>query len=197
MKSKIITSFRLLGSGHEQQNKYSRMTKKVSVLIILLILASCGSTKSTAVLSASLTSACPKDGDCKVEVFDKKSMVVKTTEFGGLHYELEESTSKKVVKYTYNRKVKGDIQDASYREEIVFEINSDIEESAFVDESLQDVQLLFGRFCYCKGQTGYYKIESGSLRISKNKEMETTQINLTFKTTKVPQIIEAISISLK
>ena len=181
----------------QYQKRYSRMSKKVSVVIMLLILASCGSKKSTAVLSASLTSACPKDGDCKVEVFDRKSMVVKTTETGSLHYELEESTSKKVVKYTYNRKVKGDIQDASYREEIVFEINSNVEESAFVDESLQDAQLLLGRFCYCKGQTGYYKIDSGSLRISKNKESETIQINLNFKTNKVPQVIESLAISLK
>ena len=196
MKSKINDPS--IGEQAKQyQKRYSRMSKKVSVFIMLLILASCGSKKSTAALSASLTSACPKDGDCKVEVFDKKSMVVKTTETSSLHYELEESTSKKVVKYTYNRKVKGDIQDASYREEIVFEINSDVEESAFVDESLQDVQLLFGRFCYCKGQTGYYKIDSGSLRISKNKEMKTTQINLAFKTNKVPQIIEAITIALK
>ncbi len=181
----------------QYQKKYARISKKAGVFIMLLILASCSSKKSTMVLSASLTSVCPKDGDCKVEVFDKKSMVVKTTETGGLHYELVESTSNKVVKYTYNRKVKGDIQDASYREEIVFEINSDVKESAFVDESLQDVQLLFGRFCYCKGQTGYYKINNGSLRISKNKESETSQINLNFKTTKVPQVINAISISLK
>jgi hypothetical protein len=181
----------------QYQKKYARMSKKAGVFIILLILASCGSKKSSTALSASLTSACPIDGNCKVEVFDKKSMVVKTTETGGLHYELEESTSRKVVKYTYNRKVKGDIQDASYREEIVFEINSNLEESAFVDESLQDAQLLFGRFCYCKGQTGYYKIDNGSLRISKNKEMKTTQINLAFKTNKVPQIIEAIAIALK
>lgn len=196
MKSKIDNPSTSELAG-QYQKKYARMSKKAGVFIILLILASCSSKKSTAVLSASLTSACPKDGDCKVEVFDKKSMVVKTTETGGLHYELEESTSKKVVKCTYNRKVKGDLQDASYREEIVFEINSNLEESAFVDESLQDIQLLFGRFCYCKGQTGYYKIDSGSLRISKNKEMEMTQINLTFKTNKVPQIIEAIAIALK
>ena len=171
--------------------------KKLSLIAVLVLFASCSCKKNTVLPVANLTSICPKDGDCKVEVFDRKSMVVKTTETSSLHYELEESTSKKVVKYTYNRKVKGDIQDASYREEIIFEINSNAEESNFVDESLQDAQLLFGRFCYCKGQTGFYKIESGSLRISKNKEMETTQINLTLKTTKVPQIIEAIAISLK
>ena len=171
--------------------------KKLSLIALLVLFASCSSKKNTVLPVANLTSICPKDGDCKVEVFDRKSMLVKTTETSSLYYELEENPAKKVVKYTYNRKVKGDIQDASYREEIIFEINSNAEESNFVDVSLQDAQLLFGRFCYCKGQTGYYKIESGSLRVSKNREMETTQINLTLKTAKVPQIIETIAISLK
>lgn len=171
--------------------------KKLSLIAVLVLFASCSSKKNTVLPVANVTSICPKDGDCKVEVFDRKSMLVKTTETSSLYYELEENPAKKVVKYTYNRKVKGDLQDASYREEIIFEINSNAGESNFVDVSLQDAQLLFGRFCYCKGQTGYYKIESGSLRISKNKEMETTQINLTLKTAKVPQIIETIAISLK
>lgn len=197
MKSKIITSVRLAGSSNEHQNKYSRMSKKVSVFIMLLILASCGSKKSTTVLSASLNSPCPKDGDCTVAIFDNKSMTVKTTEFGSFYYELEENAAKKVIKYTYNRKVKGNIQDASYREEIVFEINNNNDHSVFTDESLQDTQLLFGRFCYCKGQTGYYKIDSGSLRISKNLESKTTEVDLSFKSKKVPQVIEAISILLK
>ena len=171
--------------------------KKLGLIAVLVLFASCSSNKNSVLPVANLTSICPKDGDCKVEVFDRKSMLVKTTETSSLYYELEENPAKKVVKYTYNRKVKGDLQDASYREEIIFEINSNAEESNFVDESLKEAKLLFGRFCYCKGQTGYYKIESGSLRISKNKEMETTQINLTLKTAKVPQIIETIAISLK
>jgi hypothetical protein len=171
--------------------------KKLGLIAVLVLFASCSSKKNTVLPVANLTSICPKDGDCKVEVFDRKSMLVKTSETSSLYYELEENPAKKVVKYTYNRKVKGDLQDASYREEIIFEINSNTEESNFVDESLQEAKLLFGRFCYCNGQTGYYKIESGSLRISKNKKMETTQINLTLKTKEVPQIIETIAMSLK
>ncbi len=173
------------------------MSKKLSLLTLLLIVASCASKKNAAVLEASLSSECPKDGDCKIEVFDRKSMVLKVAEAGSLYYELEDNASTKVLKYTYNRKVKGDIQDASYREELIFEIPSNREVFKFTDESLQDAKLLFGRFCYCKGQTGYYKIDSGLLAGSKNKELEATQINLNFKIKKVPQIIEAIAISLK
>lgn len=197
MKSKINTAFSVVGSSRKHQNKYSRMGKKVSVFIILLVLASCGTKRSTSVLDASLNSGCPKDGDCTVAIFDNKSMTVKTTELGSLYYELAENTSKKVIKYTYNRKVKGNIQDASYREEIVFEINSNADQLVFTDESLQDTQLLFGRFCYCKGQTGYYKIDSGSLRISKNSASKITEVDLSFKSKKVPQVTEAISILLK
>jgi hypothetical protein len=206
MKSKIITSVRHAGSSHDPSaselakqyiKRYSRMSKKPLLIAALLILASCSCKKNTTALSASLLSECPKDGDCKIELFDGKTMVVKTTDTGSLYYELEENASKKVLKYTYNRKVKGNIQDASYREEVIFELNGNEEKSTFVDNSLQDTQLLFGRFCYCKGQTGYYKIDSGSLTVSKDKETTTTQINLNFKTEKVPQIIKAIAISIK
>lgn len=171
--------------------------KKISLFALLLIVASCVTKKNVTVIKASLSSQCPKYGDCKVEVFDGKSMVLKVTEIGDLYYELEDNAAVKVLKYTYNKKVKGDIQDASYREELIFELSSNKENARFIDGSLQDAKLLFGRFCYCKGQTGYYKIDSGSLSISKNKALETTEINLAFKTEKVPQVIEAIAISLK
>ena len=196
MKSKIDnpSSTKL---AKQYQKKYVRTSKIPTLIIALLVFASCSCKKNTTALSASLLSECPKDGDCKIELFDGKTIVVKTTDTGSLYYELEENTSKKVLKYTYNRKVKGNIQDASYREEIIFEVNSNQEKSTFVDSSLQDIQLLFGRFCYCKGQTGFYKIGSGALTVSKDKQTTTTQINLNFKTNKVPQIIGAISISLK
>lgn len=171
--------------------------KKLSLIAVLVLFASCSCKKNAVLPVANLTSICPKDGDCKVEVFDGKSMVVKNTESESIFYELEENPAKKVVKYTYNRKVKGDIQDASYREEVIFEVPAKEEKATYNDESLQEVKLLFGRFCYCKGQTGYYKIDSGSLSISKNIESKSTAFNLNFKTEKVPQIIEVVSVLIK
>lgn len=171
--------------------------KKIALLFVLLFAASCSCKKNTPALRISLSSECPNDGDCKIEVAEAKSMNVKTSDNGSLYYELEDNTSKKVVKYTYNRKVKGDLQDATYREEIVFELPAFEDEITLNNESLQDVKLLFGRFCYCKGQTGYYSIDQGLMRAVKSKEPAITNITLDFKTEKVPQVITQLAFSIQ
>jgi hypothetical protein len=51
--------------------------------------------------------------------------------------------------------------------------------------------MLFGRFCYCKGQAGNFKVKNGNLKITKDK------IDLDFEIKEVPQIIKNISIRLK
>lgn len=171
--------------------------KNILIVMTLLIMASCGVKKNVSSTTTTVASDCPKDGDCTIEVFDGKSMVVKTSETRSLYYDLEDAVNKKVIKYTYNRKVKGDLQDASYREEIVFEIPSGRDELVFNDAGLRDAQLLFGRFCYCKGQTGYYIIEHGSLKVIKEKNSKTTEISLDFSTKQVPQILKEVSFSIK
>jgi len=118
-------------------------------------------------------------------------MVVKNDEFGSVFYTLEESASKSVVQYSYKRIVKGDIQDANYREEVVFEIDNINENLHISDAALQNKQLLFGRFCFCRGQTGYYKINQGNLTVTNGKV-----VDLSFKTDQVPQIINHITFSI-
>ncbi len=171
--------------------------KKTIFFLAFILIVSCGTKKpnDVAVLTAFLKSECPKNGDCTIQVFENKSMIVKSDEFGSLYYDLEDNMVKKVLKYTYNRKVKGDIQDANYREEIVFELENSKENLLLSDDSLQEVQLLFGRFCYCKGQTGYYKIKKGALKVSK--ASKGNEVNLNFEIKEVPQIINHISFSIQ
>ena len=191
MKSKIITSVRLAGSGHEYQ-KHLRMSKKIALIFVLFSLLSCKCKKATTQATATITSECPKDGTCTIQLSKNKSMVVKQDEFGSVFYTLEESTSKSVVQYTYKRTVKGDIQDANYREEVVFEIDNKSENLHVSDAALENNQLLFGRFCFCRGQTGYYKINQGNLTVNNGKV-----VDLSFKTDQVPQIIKHITLTIK
>ncbi|WP_309641258.1 hypothetical protein [Flavobacterium sp.] len=195
MKSKIITSVRLSGSGHEYQKKYLRMSKKIALLFVLFCVLSCKCKKAAAQTTAAITSECPKDGTCTIQLSRNKSMVVKKDEFGSVFYTLEESTSKSVVQYTYKRTVKGDIQDANYREEVVFEIDNNAENLHFSDAALENTQFLFGRFCFCRGQTGYYKINQGKLTVSK--KVNEKEVDLNFKTDEVPQIIHHVGFSIK
>ncbi|WP_298222507.1 hypothetical protein [Flavobacterium sp.] len=170
--------------------------RNLALLFVLFSVLSCNCKKAalqTATLSAA--SECPKDGTCNIQLLKNKTIAVKKDEFGSVFYTLEESTSKSVVQYTYKRTVKGDIQDANYREEIIFEIDNKTENLNLSDVALADTQLLFGRFCFCRGQTGYYAINQGKLSVNKNSN--DTVVDLNFKTDQVPQIIHHIAFSIK
>jgi hypothetical protein len=167
--------------------------RKIALLFVIFSVLSCKCKKATTQLTTvSITSECPKDGTCTVQLLKKKSIVVKKDEFGSTFYTLEDSDSKNVVQYTYKRTVKGDLQDANYREEIIFELNNQTDNLTLSDATLENTQLLFGRFCFCRGQTGYYKINQGKLTVTDGKV-----IDLNFETNEVPQIINHVSFLMK
>ena len=167
--------------------------RKITLLFVLFSILSCKCKKTaTQQTTVSVTSECPKDGTCTVQLLKNKSITVKKDEFGSTFYTLEDSDSKNVIQYTYKRTVKGDLQDANYREEIIFEINNQTDNLTLSDATLENTQLLFGRFCFCRGQTGYYKINQGKLTVTDGK-----MIDLDFKTNEVPQIINHVSFLMK
>ncbi len=51
--------------------------------------------------------------------------------------------------------------------------------------------MLFGRICFCKGTTGYYKVNNGNLQVKMNREE--LIINLQFEVQKIPRIIHTIN----
>lgn len=141
-----------------------------------------------------IESSCPSDGVCTTEILKNKSLVIKTDEFGSTYTQIIDSETTSVIVYQYNRIVKGDLQDASYREEIIFEINNNDTELNLTNKELQETKMLFGRFCFCRGQTGYYKVDEGKLNLKKKNENIT--LNIDFTITKVPQIIKTITTSI-
>ena len=82
--------------------------------------------------------------------------------------------------------------DSSYREILYLELNPKALEIEKEGVNLQDVKLLFARLCFCKGQTGYYKITEGKLKISQVQD-NTYHLYLEFNTSEVPQILHKIS----
>jgi len=166
--------------------------KKLFICTAVLFL-SCASKKTTGdqtSVTLQLESECPKAGTCRIEVFENKKMQVNLDEFGSVYYKLEDDIQKKVVKYSYSKTVKGNIQDAGYREEIVFELDN-FENQNYENAGIQKTQMLFGRFCYCKGQTGNYKVTTGKLSIQDKKA------SLSFTVSEVPQLIQKISFAIK
>lgn len=140
-----------------------------------------------------LTIDCPKTSECSLLVTKNKSLIVKKDEWGNVYYVLEDSPGKNVIKYTYSKIVKGNLQDAGYREEVVFEYDASLR--SLSGTALQDIKMLFGRFCFCRGQTGYYPVTKGDLIITSGTKEKTATLNFTVD--EVPQIIKGITFSIK
>jgi len=171
---------------------------RMTLLSFTLLFLSCTSKKEYIDLQhnpITITTACPENGKCEVTIHPDKTIVLTTTESGDVYYALEESKDKIVIVYTYNKTVPKDVMDASYREEIIFELTKSIGPMEISNAGLSQTKMLFGRFCFCKGATGYYNIRSGKLKTA-NLNGETA-IDLNFHISEVPQIIENIGFTIK
>lgn len=138
-----------------------------------------------------MTTFCPENGKCTTAIYRNKSLEIKTDEFGHNYYNQIDNAETSVIKFSYNRNVPKGLQDGSYREEIVFEINNSDKELSLKNEEIQKTKMLFGRFCYCKGSTGNYKVIDGNLNL-KQKDNE-VEFELVFKNNQVPQLLTTIS----
>jgi hypothetical protein len=135
------------------------------------------------------TMLCPEDGVCTFEILENSALKNKTDHLGSIYPEIVPGNTL-VAKFEYKKTNDINLQDSSYREELYIELdksNPEIE-----TENLKNENLFFARWCYCKGQTGFYKINKGKLKVIKISEKD-YQINLSFIIDEVPQIINEIN----
>lgn len=171
-------------------SKVEKMKKSLFIFIAAGLLTACQSQQRMEKNSVTVTSTCPKDGNCTVEVFKNKSMLVEKDQYGNLFYKVVENPNRNVIKYEYNRIVKDTmLQDAGYREEIVFETDSKFQ--AIADKDPNQMNMLFGRFLFSRENTGYFIVKDRDLSISKDGKKST--VDLKFKVEGVPQIITSFS----
>jgi len=162
--------------------------KIIYFLILLSVFFGCktkqGITKNVPAYIQNI--ACPDDGICTFEVIKDSSLEIKSDEFGSLYPEIIPG-NKLIVKYEYKRIEIENTADSSYSEFIYFELDSIEEHFILKDNDLQKVKLLYGRICFCRGSSGYFKITEGTLFIDKHSN--TLDVDLQFKTPKgIPQI---------
>lgn len=134
-------------------------------------------------------SDCPENGHCTLDVYKHKALQTKVDDFGQIYTETVKGNHY-VLKFEYKKHTKTNYQDSSYREEVYIELdknNLEIETT-----NLQAEKLYFARWCYCKGQTGFYKIKQGKFKVSRINATD-FQLNLHFKIDEVPQIISEIN----
>ena len=149
--------------------------KAYLLLLPFILVQSCKTTTNTKSASETnntttemqMNSGCPDNGVCSAEVQKGKKLVVKEDGTGALYPEIT-SGDNLVVVYSFSQKGPEGTVDGNYSETIHFEIPANMNELDKKGTSLQDVKLLYGKQCYCKGEAGFYKVDSGSLQVTKN-----------------------------
>ncbi len=164
---------------------------------LLLLLKSCRTVPeaNSEFSKENFSQTCPVDGTCKLEVIKNSSLEIKTDEFGFLYPHIEEGLFI-VLKFEYLRNEMPETADSAYRELIYLQLNPNHMEMEIQNKNLLSVNLLFARLCFCRGQTGYYRINIGTLSIKKIQD-KTYLIDIEFETHEVPQEINHISETIK
>ena len=186
---------------------FKQFNMKQLLIIPIAILTSCCCTNKTTASKekeanlntietvSTINSDCPTDGKCTVEVLKNKSMNILTDDIGAVYYKAEDNSNTSIIIYKYERNVPKGLQDAEYREEIVFEIDNSEPVINKKDFTLQSTKMLYGRFCFCRGQTGFYKVSNGNLELeNKNNQIH---FKLDFEINQVPQTIKSIEATIK
>jgi hypothetical protein len=166
--------------------------KYLFVLIYSLIFVSCilGQKRTSDSPVGQMTKLCPDDGVCSFEVLKNSSLKLLEDSNGKLYPEISEG-DKIVLKFEYKRNEIPNTADSSYSELIYIEVEPNKMTIDLRGSNLGKAKILFARLCFCRGQTGYYKISNGNLTISK--QSDSYRFNLEFKVDEVPQIITVIN----
>ena len=174
-----------------RQMKHKTTTMKKFILVFLLgFLCSCKAQKPLSETSPILSSECPTDGTCEIEILKNKQLLLLYDDFGGMYYDLKDHEGTTVIHYQYNKTTQANLQDGHYREDLIFEIKNSDKSLKLSDLALQETKLIFGRQCFCRGETGYFKVEKGSLLLENTKEGQ--QLQVEFTVGKIPQLITQI-----
>lgn len=154
-----------------------------SIFLSIIFLTACSSSSYMKHLKTE-ASECPEDGVCKFEIFKNKSLSIKEDGIGQLYYDLVEDKSKTVYVYTYFVAGPENTQDGNLTEKIIFELDKNQSENLSLEnEALQNVNMLFSRACFCRGQMGTFRVVDGYLKLDK------TLLSVEAKTSKVPQTL--------
>ncbi|NHN27356.1 hypothetical protein FIA58_016870 [Flavobacterium jejuense] len=176
--------------------------KTITTAAALALLISCKSVndkskktdQKTTILDKSSLS-CPEDGICKIELLKNRSLLIKKDDINSIYYQTTENKDHSIIKYTYTKNKEKGAEDINYTEEVIFQISNSNSNLELSNSELQNIKIIFGRHCYCKGQAGYFLIDNGDLILIKRNEKYNLILNFTIS--EVPQIINTIEASFQ
>jgi len=173
--------------------------KKMLAIATMAILASCNTTKGVSSTNwlgkvVTIKSDCPENGTCTATREIGKSLG-EDKYSDELYPKIIDNPETILIHYEFDRKKADEnYADDFHKEEIFIQIPTNTFKKEYNNEQLQDVKLMFGRHCYCKGSAGYFKITEGTLKIDNSENK--TKVKLTFKAP-VTQLIDNIEFTVE
>jgi len=174
------------------------MKKIFTLLAVTVLMAGCNTTKGVAGTNwlgkkTTIASVCPENGTCTATREFEKGLNLQG--FQELYPQDIFNPETILVKYEFERKKGEDLYaDDFYKEEVFMEIPAKAFKKQYKDAELEQVKLVYGKHCYCKGEAGYYKITTGTLKI--NHSDKQTKVKLTFKAP-VTSLIETVDFTVE
>ena len=158
---------------------------------LIFILFSCKTpSASSQKISRQANNYCPESGYCNREVLNKSELKIQSDTFGKIYYEIVPGNNT-VIRFTFKKDAPEGTADGNYSEIVLLEIPNKKIRLNLHDQELQQVKLLFGRLCFCRDATGYFKVENGSLLLDRTDK--NIHIELSFDVKKVPQLLKSIN----
>ncbi|MDY7395734.1 hypothetical protein UMM65_10805 [Aureibaculum sp. 2210JD6-5] len=165
-------------------------------IIFLFSLVSCKSKKNVvnsnqiSEKQVFILDKCDESTQCSLEIISNANLLIKQDERQNSYIEIEKG-DRIIIKYEFKRNEPPNTADAHYSELLYFEIDKSNKQLFLTNEALQNVKMVYGRFCYCKdGTSGYFKVTRGKLKLIKNDQE--LSIDLNFKVGKIPQLLTTI-----
>ena len=170
----------------------------IALLAVAALAVSCTSTKGVETTNwldkkVTLFSATPENGKVTATREFEKGLNLKG--FNELYPQDVFSPETVVIKYEFEKnKVEGNYADDFYKEELFLEIPAKAFKKTYTEGELEQVKLVYGKHCYCKGEAGYYAITNGTLKIDHSDKQ--TKVKLQFKAP-VTSLIENVEFTVE
>ena len=170
--------------------------KYICLFILVLLVVGCKTSQINTSLEelnekhTVILSNCIDNAVCNIEIIPKSNLLIKEDEFKNTYIEFEKGNNT-IIKYQLKKNELPNTADSHYSEIIYLEIDNYNKSLYLKNEELQQVKMIYGRLCYCKGSSGYFKVKKGSLELilSKNK----LSLNANFNVENIPQIVSQIN----
>ncbi len=169
--------------------------KNVLLIVFISTLLGCKSTSINKALNnldekRTINSTnCIENAKCSIEIIPNSILTVKDDEFKNTYIEIEKGDNT-VIKYQLKKNNIPNTADSNYSELLYIEIDNRNKSIILKDNQLQQVKMIYGRLCYCKGTSGYFKVKKGQLELVLKKNELTLITN--FSVDNIPQIITQI-----